>query len=195
MKKQELVLPGYKVCDYMIVLSLPEDLRNKVTILRNEFNKLFDVPAVPNKPNLLLTSFTQFAMMEDRIINKLNTISMGHYPFKVELKNFGSINVTSKLPIQELVKKIRSGAQALMKLDDENKPYFAMEPHLNIARKLKPWQYEKSWLEYSTKHFTGRFIAEGMLLLKRFKGDKTWQVVRQFTFQNLPVETRQGELF
>jgi hypothetical protein len=75
-----------------------------------------------------------------------------------------------------------------------------MEPHIPVARKLLHWQYEKGWLEYSNKHFTGRFIADGMLLLKRLAGDAgslrmKYQVVERFQFQNLPVVTKQGDLF
>jgi 2'-5' RNA ligase len=141
-------------------------------------------------------------MMEERIINRLRTVAMGYPPFKVELKDFGSfpshtiyINVTSKLPIQNLVKEIRTDGQRLMKLNDDNKPHFIMEPHLTIARKLKPLQYEKGWLEYSNKHFIGRFIADGMTLLKRPTGEMKYHVAQRFEFQNLPVTTKQGELF
>jgi 2'-5' RNA ligase len=70
-----------------------------------------------------------------------------------------------------------------------------MEPHLTIARKLKPWQYEKGWLEYSNKHFSGRFIANCMTLLRRPEGEMKYQLVQKFEFQNLPVATKQGELF
>jgi len=34
-----------------------------------------------------------------------------------------------------------------------------------------------------------------MLLLKRRQGDRNWQIAERFAFQNLPVSTRQGELF
>jgi hypothetical protein len=64
-----------------------------------------------------------------------------------------------------------------------------------INLKLKPWQYEKGWLEYSNKYFTGRFISDGMLLLKRPAGEMNYQVVQRFEFMNLPVKTKQGELF
>ena len=132
---------------------------------------------------------------------------MGATPFKVELKDFGSfpshtifINVVSKVPVQDLVKNIRHEAQRLMKLNDDNKPHFILEPHLTIAGKLQPWQYEKGWLEYSNKNFTGRFIADSMLLLKRPVGESDsyrmkYKVVQRFEFQNLPVLTKQGELF
>jgi 2'-5' RNA ligase len=127
---------------------------------------------------------------------------MGYPPFKVELKDFGSfpthsiyIQVTSKVPIQHLVRAIRSESQRLMKLDEEHKPLFIMEPHLTIARKLKPWQYEKGWLEYSNRHFTGKFIASEMTLLKKEEGETRFRIVERLNFQNLPVLTKQGELF
>ena len=66
---------------------------------------------------------------------------------------------------------------------------------MTIARRLLPWQYEKGWLEYSHKHFMGKFIADGMLLLKRPVGELKYEIVQRFEFQNLPVNTTQGELF
>jgi len=127
---------------------------------------------------------------------------MGSPAFKIELKDYGSfpshtiyINIMSKIPIQNMVKQVRTEAQRLMKLDDDNKPHFMLEPHLTIARKLVPWQYEKAWLEYSNRHFTGRFIADSMLLLKRRVGEKAYQIAQRFELQNLPVQTKQGELF
>jgi 2'-5' RNA ligase len=127
---------------------------------------------------------------------------MGFPAFRVELKDFGSfpshtiyIQVTSKLPVQQLVREIRSSAQRLMKFDEDHKPYFIMEPHITIARKLLPWQYEKGWLEFSSRHFSGRFIANEMVLLKREMGETKYRVVQRLGFQNLPVVTRQGQLF
>jgi hypothetical protein len=103
------------------------------------------------------------------------------------------INITSKVPVQSLVKQIRTETQRLMKLNDENKPHFILEPHLTIARRLLPWQYEKGWLEYSHRHFTGRFIADAMLLLKRPVGELKYEIAQRFEFQNLPVGTKQGD--
>jgi 2'-5' RNA ligase len=203
MKHAGIAMPGYRVNDYILILNPPLELSNKLSSIRDDFNKKYKVPATPGKPNLLLCTFTQYAMMEERIVNNLHRIAMGYPPFKVEIKDFGSfpthtvyVNVNSKVPIQALVRKIRSETQALMKFNDEHKPYFASEPHFTLGRKLKPWQYEKAWIEYSNLHFTGRFIAGEMLLLKReHGGDKTWQIVKHFKFENLPIETKQAELF
>lgn len=188
--------------EYMLVLLPHEELRNRVLQVRKDFYETYQAPsALAAKVHLALTTFTQLEIMEERIVNRLRTVAMGYHPFKVELKDYGSfpshtlfINVTTKLPIQNLVREIRE-FQRLMKLDNEHKPHFLDDPHLAIARKLLPWQYEKGWLEYSHRHFTGRFIADSMLLLKRRAGDKTYQIAQRFEFMNLPVSTKQGELF
>lgn len=190
------------VTEYLLVLSPHEELRNKVLRVKKEFYDTYQAPsAMGGRPHLALVKFSQVTLMEERIIQRLRIIAMGFCPFKVELKDFGSfpshsifINVVSKLPIRGLVKEVKE-IQRLMKPDKEHKPHFIEEPNLIIARKLLPWQYEKGWLEYSHRSFTGRFIADSMLLLRRDEGKKAWQIAEKMVFQNLPVSTRQGELF
>lgn len=202
-------IPGYRMYEYLLVLSPHEELWNRIMKVKENFAMEYKTDfARRGKPHITLANFVQYGMMEERIINRLHNVSMGFPPFKVELKDFGSfpshtiyINVTSKLPIQNLVKTIRTDGQRLMKLDNDNKPHFILEPHLTIARKLKPWQYEKAWLEYSNSHFTGRFIANGMTLLRRLNVESPegykmkYQTIATFDFRNLPVTTKQGELF
>jgi len=198
-----VTIPGYRIFEYLLVLNPHEELRNKITKVRQEFNDEYKVTtALGGKPNIILANFLQYEMMEERLINRLKVVAMGFHPIKVELRDFGSfpshtiyINVVSKVPVQTLVKEIRHETQRLMKLNDDNKPHFILEPHLTIARKLLPWQYEKGWLEYSNKNFTGRFISDSMVLLRRPVGEMKYQVVRKFEFQNMPIMTKQGELF
>jgi 2'-5' RNA ligase len=198
-----VTLPGYRVYEYLLVLNPHEELRSRIMQVKKEFYDSYQAStALGGKPHITLVHFMQYGLMQDRIVNKLRTVAMGYPPFKVELKDFGSfpshtiyINVVAKVPVQSLIKGIRSDTQRLMKLNDDNKPHFIMEPHMTIARKLQHWQYEKGWLEYSNKHFTGRFIADAMVLLRRPEGEMKYQVVERFEFQNLPVATRQGELF
>lgn len=198
-----VTIPGYRVCEYLLVLNPHEELRQRIVKVKKEFCEKYSATSgTGSKPYLALVNFLQYELMEERVINRLRLITMRHHPIKVEIKNFGSFpshtiyfNVTSKVPIQSLVKEIRSDSQRLMKLNDDNKPHFILEPHITIARKLQPWQYEKGWLEYSRKHFTGRFIADAVLMLKRPADEKIWQIKECFDFMNLPVATRQGELF
>jgi len=194
---------GYKIYEYLLVLNPHEALRDKILQVRQYFfNQYNNASAVYGRPHIILANFVQYELMEGRLLNRLHAIAMGFPPVKIELKDYGSfpshtiyINITSKVPIQTLVKSIRGEAQRLMKLNEDNKPYFIMDPHLTIARKLQPWQYEKGWLEFSNLHFTGRFIADAMLLLRRPVGEMKYQIVQRFEFQNLPVATVQGDLF
>src|SRR5258708_24356820 len=200
--KSLIQIPGYNYNEYLLILNPPEVLRNKIMEVKKEFHEKYKAEnALWGKPHITLANFIQFEMMEERLINHLKTIGMGYPPFKVELKDFGSfpshtifINIESKLQVKNLIKAVKP-AQKVMTLNKENKPHFMDDPHVTIARRLLPWQYEKGWMEYSHKHFTGRFIADGMLLLKRRVGDKPYQIVQRFEFMNLPVGTTQGALF
>lgn len=195
-------MPGYRLNEYMLVLAPHEDLRNRIQQIKKEFSEKYKcLLALWGKPHLMLARFSQYEMMEERVLNRLKSISMGFPPFKVELKDFGSypshtifINVTSREPVRELLREIRE-AQRILKPDNEHKPYLGDDPQITVASKLLPWQYESGWLEYSNRHFTGRFMADSMLLLKRQHGDKAWQIVERLEFQNLPVAIKQGELF
>lgn len=194
-------MPGYAVHEYMLVLNLPEALRQRVVSIRQEFSSKYKTStAFGGKPFLPMVRFNTWAMMEEKIVQRLKFIGMGFVPFKIQLKDYGSfpshtiyINVTSKIPIQNLIKELRT-VQRLMKVPDHD-PHFIPDPRLTIAGKLLPWQYEKGWLEYSNRHFTASFIADGMLLLKKRTGETRYQVVQKFEFMNLPVSTKQGELF
>ena len=196
-------IPGYRVFEYLLVLNPHEELRNKIMDVKTTFYEKYKTESARwGKPYVTLANYLQYEMMEERVVNRLHQVAMGFPPIKVELKDYGSfpshtiyINITSKLPVQSLVKQIRTEAQRLMKLNDDHKPHFIMEPHLTVAGRLEPWQYEKAWLEYSHKHFTGRFIADGMLLLKRLAGEMKYEIVQRFEFQNLPVTVKQGDLF
>ena len=195
-------IPGCRINEYMLVLNPHEELRNKIARVRSEFSETYkNSTALLSKPHIALVRFTQLEMMEDRIVNRLKVIGMGFQPFKVALKDYGSfpshtihINVTTKVPVHNLVREIRE-AQRLMKLDNEHKPHFIDEPFIVIGRRLLPWQYEKGWLEFSHRQFTGSFIADNMLLLKRRLGDRSCQIAKRFEFMNLPITTKQVELF
>lgn len=203
MNTQSLIkIPGYKYNEYLLVLNPNEDLRNKIMQVKKEFSEKYKMTVtLYSKPHIALVNFIQFEMIEERLVSRLKIIATGYQPFKVDLKDYGSfpshtifINVKSKQQVQNLSKALRH-AQQLMTLNKDNKPHFINDPYLTIARKLLPWQFEKGWLEYSHRFFTGRFIADGMLLLKRPLEGKAYQLVQRFEFMNLPVNIQQGALF
>jgi len=203
-------IPGYRYNEYLLILNPREDLRDKIMGVKKEFSEKYKAPvALYSKPHITLVNFVQFEMMEERLINRLKIIASAYSEFKVELKDFGNfpshtifINIESKEQVQNLIRQLRP-AQQLMTLNKENKPHFMADPHLTVARKLLPWQYEQGWFDYSHRHFTGRFIADEMLLLKRSLETQSdgihsagkYKSAQRFKFLNLPVNSTQGQLF
>ncbi len=196
--------------EYLLVIKPNTTVNEKILQVKEEFSKKFKIlSAKYSYPHITLVNFLQFKVMENRLVNRLNTIAMGYHQFTVSLKDYGSfpshtifINIESKQQVRNLVRELAAGRQ-LMTLNKEKKPHFIDNPHLTIARSLLPWQYEQSWIEYRHKHFTGNFIAESMSLLRRPLAVSSdgkiipgkYQKVTQFKFMNLPVTTKQGELF
>ena len=97
----------------------------------------------------------------------------------------------TKNQIISLVKSLKP-VQALLKFDAEHKPHFITEPHLTIARKLLPWQHEKAWLQLSNEFFTGSFMVNHALLLKRNIENKGYSIAAKFLLLNkqVPVTTQ-----
>ena len=196
-------LPGYQVNRYKIIIIPDEEVAGKIINIQKDFINKYKVEYKSvYRPQIILVSFKQVQVHEEKIINRLRMVGMGFRPLKIELKDFGSfpshtifINVVTKNSIDELMKKIKEQAQRLLKMDSVNRPNFMSQPHLTIVRKLKPWQYEQGWLELSHHHFSENFIATKMMLLRKKSDEKKFTAIETFEFQNLPMETKQGELF
>lgn len=187
--------------EYLLVLQPHQALWNEIKFIKENFATDFEcATARMGLPHITLVRFKQYQVTENRIRQALRNGIKTLQPFKIEMKDFGSfpshtiyINIVSKVQIMNAVKIIKH-RQKFMKMDKENKPHFITEPHLTIARKLLPWQYEKAWLEYQHADFHGRFIADHALLLRRKEGE-FYKPVEKFMFQNEKQEIMQGDLF
>lgn len=194
--------PVYPVNDYLISICPSVDISEKILKTRQDFANEFQVHFTNNTvPGVTLARFSQLEMMEERIFRRLATISMGIRPMLIELQNFGSLpshsiflNIVTKTAIQGLVKNLKC-AQNLLQLNADNKPFFTNDLFLPIAIKLKPWQYEKGWMKYSQLHFSGKFVAEEIQLLRKRSGEKQMKLIKRFCFSANVVKTEQGNLF
>ncbi|SFQ08454.1 2'-5' RNA ligase family protein [Parafilimonas terrae] len=197
-RAEKHVLPA----EYLLVLQPHEALWDEIKSIKEKFATDYSCEqARKGLPHITLARFKQFQSTETHIRHHLRNNARTIAPFKIELKDFGSfpshtiyINIASKVPIMNAVKTLRQNAQKFMKMDKDNKPHFITEPHLTIARKLQPWQYEKSWLEYEHANFHGRFIAGYALLLKR-KAGEYYKQVEKFAFEGVKEEVKQANLF
>lgn len=196
--KEKNILPA----EYLLVLQPHQALWDEITSIKEKFKTDFRFDDITvGRPHITLAMFKQFPAAESRIVQALRNNAKAITPFKIEMKDFGSfpshtiyINIVSKIPIVNAVKTLRQNAQKFMKMDKLTKPFFITEPHLTIARKLQPWQYEKGWLQYEHANFHGRFIADHALLLKRKQGEY-YKPVEKLMFEGIKEEIQQGALF
>jgi 2'-5' RNA ligase len=200
MSKSPEKIEDYPECDYLLVIQPHEDLYEKIIQCKNDFAEKYNAAACTfGKPHITLLRFTQVQVAEERLVRHIRAIATACAPVKIELRDFGSfpshtifINLVSKVQIQYMIRQLKS-AQKLMK--GSVKPHFITEPHITVARKLQPQQYEQAWKEYAQMPFTGRFIAGHLLLLKRSTTMRAYQVVTRFELMDQTVATTQGSLF
>ena len=199
---QSEILSSYATAEYLLVIEAHEGLRIEIMQVKKYLAETYDCPAAAiGKPNITLVRFQQYEMIEQRIVHRLQLMAMAQASFVIELHDFGSfpthsiyINVTTKTKIVELVKALRP-IQHLLKTDKDRKPHFITAPYITVARKLLPWQYEKGWLEMSNTHFSGRFVVEHLLLLRKREGERKYEVVKKIKLMNVTESITQGQLF
>jgi len=86
MQAQTQLMPGYRLDEYLMVLTPHEDLRNRIMTIKKEFGEKYRSQlALSSKPHLTLAKFVSWNMNEERIINKFQRLAMGVTPFRVEL--------------------------------------------------------------------------------------------------------------
>ncbi|HEY1017683.1 MAG TPA: 2'-5' RNA ligase family protein [Sediminibacterium sp.] len=196
------ILSGYATAEYRLVIEPPEVLREELLRLKKYFSETYDCAAAAlGKPQITLLRFEQYEMIEKRIIHRLQLLVAAQDAFLVEMDGFSSFpthticfQLTTQEAAKALVKSIRP-IQHLLKIDKERKPHFITEPYITLAASLLPWQYEKGWLEMSNTHFSGKFMAEELVLLRKREGEKRYETVQRFVMKNEKTVTVQGALF
>ena len=69
-----------------------EDLRKKIHAVQAAFCEKYKVEARNSgRSHLTLALFTQYEMLEDRMVSHLKNIAMGFCPFAIDLKDYGSL--------------------------------------------------------------------------------------------------------
>ena len=195
-------IPDFRVYEYLLVLNPTGEICQQIWNIKKGFEEKCNAPlASRTKPHITLINFLAYGRIEEKIISRFKMIAMGITPFEIELRNFASfyshtiyLNVITKVPVENLAQELKQ-ARYLLTLPKNAKPRFINIAHLTICRGLAPSQYELGWPEYSTRHFSGSFVADSMTLLKRAYGENSCRTVGQFTFQSTPVLLKQGSLF
>lgn len=196
------ILSSFATADYRLVAEPPAALRASLFAVKKHFAAQYDCPAAAGgRADITLLRFTQYEMQEARILRRLEPLIAERASFLVALNGFGSFpshtiffSITTQTQLLELVKSFRP-MQQLLTMDQLHKPHFIHTPYINLAVKLLPWQYEKGWLEMHHTHFSGKFMAEQLVLLRKRAGEKNYAAVKRFGLKNERKEVVQGNLF
>ena len=195
------LMPGYRLHEYQLAIIPHEDLRHRIQDVRNDFAERFQLPRPWQGPaHLVLVKFRQVEMLEDKLQQALKAIIMGIRPFKIGIDGYTSspshsiqLNVVTGSAVMDLVKQLKHAGRIMR--SSEGEPHWIQDPKIIIANKLLPWQYEQGWANYRQRSFTAGFIADELVLLKKTGSANRLQVVSRFECLDMPVLTKQGELF
>jgi 2'-5' RNA ligase len=196
-----LVMPGYRICEYRLLVPLSEALQQTVMQVRKELHERYRIPLpFELRPSLTILHCHAYEGMEAKLIDRMQQVATRNSAFKVELQNFAAypshtiyIHVATRSPFNELTKELKV-VKSLTKVPDQD-PHFINEPHLLIAQKLKPFQFTRMWMDCEHTQFTGRFMASSMVLLKRSVASHQYEEIRRFEFASLAQSIKQGTLF
>lgn len=172
--------------DYRLIIDTPPAVHKKIAALKTIFDRDYrGLVIAGGNPFVYLATFSQHESREQEMVDALNRIAMGFMPFKMRLKNFGHIenheifiNIEEHETVQYLVQQLKDAEENM------RDARFNGLPRITLAQRLLPWQFEKSWREYSGKNLSATFLADQMLLLKRMEGFRSWQVLKHLAFQN-----------
>jgi 2'-5' RNA ligase len=197
----ELVMPGYRISEYRLIIPLSEALQQTVMQVRKELHERYRIPLpFELKPSLTILHCHAYEGMEAKLTDRMQQVATRSQAFKVELQNFAAypshtiyIHVPTRSPFNELTKELKV-IKSLTKIPDHD-PHFIIEPHLLIAQKLKPFQFTRMWMDCEHTQFTGRFMATSMVLMKRSATNTHYEEMRRFDFASLGLRVKQGTLF
>lgn len=199
-----MTLPlSFSNCQYLLLIAPDNDVYEKIMAEKRAFAEKFDAPAILfAKPHITLLKFTQCEPAEKRIVRQLQQYADTVDPMDLRLQGFNNfpsnhtiyVNVTTQNDIVKLVRGMRR-FQSLLWYDKNYKPHFIEKPHITLARRLQPWQFEKGWQEWQQKDFSGRFQAQSFVLLKRQDEKSPYRKVSEMAFLGQKKTCEQGSLF
>jgi 2'-5' RNA ligase len=193
-------ISSYSFAEYQLILKPHAELSDQIALLKREFSSNYNIPTYKSSPNLTLVKFSLSEVAEKRLLTQLRSIAMRLPSFKMELRDFGSfpshtifIKVQSQEPIKEIQLALRE-IKSLTNIPDK-RPHFLNDPFFSLAFKLPSIIYDKAWLEYKDRSFSGSFIANKLLLLKKGEGDNYYKFQEELFFGNKRVSVKQADLF
>jgi hypothetical protein len=198
---QSIVHAMYPVHHYMVIIRPSDAIVKRMRGLRQQWREKYQLENRQLQGGfVLLARFSQFASLQQKVLDRLSLVAMEAAPVKLQLRNFVcvpgqavGIHITNPEGMQRIVRQMQQD-QRIFK-GPSVPPFFNHDPALWLATRLQPEQHARLWAQVSYRSFTGSFVADTMMVLVRAENDSRWQIAAQMPLQNLPVSSKQGVLF
>ncbi len=196
-----LSVTGHSLYEYLVVIDIPEALRNSIETDRQQITENYGIVQPPTgRPHISLVRFTAVKKMESKITQQLQQVAMAEKPFMVLLRDYDGypmhavfIQIDNQQQVLDLIKKLKR-ARRLMKAGGDE-PHFLLDPQIVLAGRLDNDKYIEIMKEYEYKKFADSFFADAFLLLRRAEDEKQYELVKRFEFTYVPEKKPQGVLF
>ena len=171
------------VFEYLLMISLPQELQIKISKLRNAFHEKFKLPkSDKTDPHIMLVNFGYNSSIEYLLIEKIREVAKFHSGFDMTLNGYASqsdhsINIC--VDENKSVVRILRSLQATLGLPP-SQSYFAWKPTIPIARKLDEIIFNKALPLFEGKTLIEKFLVSGIELLKREGPFSRFEKVNEF---------------
>lgn len=197
----ELLMPGYRIGEYRLIVPLSASLLERIAQMRCQLHQKYRL-AVPFEvePSLTILHCHAYEGTETNLKERIQQMAARVNAFPVALEDFAAlashtiyINIADRKPFQNLARELKA-LRSLISVPDHD-PQFIADPQPFIAQDLKPFQFIRMWMDCEHMAFTGQFMADSMVLLKRSITHQRFEELERFCFATLPQGIKQGTLF
>ncbi|MBS1502107.1 MAG: 2'-5' RNA ligase family protein [Bacteroidetes bacterium] len=184
---------------YLLVINPKGVVERKSVNVKNVFRYDYGCALAAYQSHITLSQFLLFGRQEEyRAVKSLKRFFSSRKSFSVEMDGFDHfkthtifMNVKTKEPIVKMVKGMRKRFRTDLMPHESLPPYFSLKPHLTIARRMRPDQFEKAWPDWQNHKFKGNFDVDEVVLIKRpYPGTGRYEEVERF---NLTGSWEDGE--
>lgn len=187
-------------CQYLFVVTPPEELANEIHQIRIEFAEKYQCKAALKPPVhiTLLINYWALPRTENKLL-WLHDWAATLKPFEVRLKNFGTfpgngvvfIDVEPNEELQSLHRGLAVIKQMLP--SGTIRSAGTLNPHITIGyRDIPKEKYEAAAAEYLGRDFQAAFMVDKFCLWKH-NGQK-WETLHSYKMEAAPL-SHSGELF
>ncbi|MBZ4189982.1 2'-5' RNA ligase family protein [Niabella beijingensis] len=175
---------------YRLILDPPPAVKKKIAVAKTRLDAFFPgTPLSGGMPFIYLARFAAFESEEERITEPLQKVALGAMPFRIHLKGFDHTTHTEmyiRIAETDWVNSVVDKVSAIT--GPWRDVHFNRLPRISLARNLSSWQFDRVWPYFENETFQNQFIINKMLLLRKWEGHHSWQIVKHFLFENQLIE-------